>query len=447
MNRFQAGPDDLVLRSATIATGGPLAQRDLLIRDGRVASISESMEIDCGEATWLDLDGFLLLGAPAEPHAHLDKAYCADLAVNQSGDLGGAIEAWLRYREAMSPDDVAGRADAAVRAYLSRGITAIRSHVDVDASVGLLGLRAVAGVRETVSERCDLQLVAFAGVPLSGRAGRENRAVLREALAMGADVVGTCPTFDPDPVACVDVCLDLAAEYRVPVDLHVDETLDTEPCTLAMLADAVLRRGFPYGVVASHCVSLAMMDQTRAEAIAERVAAAGITVVCLPATNLFLQGRSVPIATPRGLTALATLRRAGVRVAAGGDNMQDPFHPLGGADPFHTAALLVLAGHESVESGLAAVSGTARFAMGLPDNAIQVGSPAELVAVRAASPRQAIAEAVADRIVIHGGRVVARTETRTEFPRWTGSRPAPSHSRTVADHAGSATEVSPRRGT
>ena len=46
-----------------------------------------------GPVTNIDLDGYLLLPAPAEPHAHLDKALTADLIPNSKGDLMGAITA------------------------------------------------------------------------------------------------------------------------------------------------------------------------------------------------------------------------------------------------------------------------------------------------------------------------------------------------------------------
>ena len=99
--------------------------------------------------------------------------------------------------------------------------------------------------------------------------------------------------------------------------------------------------------------------------IAAELAEAGVAVITLPQTNLYLQGRSHPVATPRGLTALRPLLDAGVTVAAGGDNLQDPFNLVGRGDPLEAASLLVAAGHLLPEEALAAVSGSARAAMGL----------------------------------------------------------------------------------
>ena len=53
----------------------------------------------------------------------------------------------------------------------------------------------------------------------------------------------------------------------------------------------------------------------------------------------------MPVAPPRGLTAIRPLLDAGATVAAGADNLQDPFNLVGRADPMETAALMVMAGH------------------------------------------------------------------------------------------------------
>ena len=61
-------------------------------------------------AAHLDLDGFLLLTAPAEPHAHLDKALSWDLIQPPMGDLGLAIDSWKRYAAEMTTEGIADRA-------------------------------------------------------------------------------------------------------------------------------------------------------------------------------------------------------------------------------------------------------------------------------------------------------------------------------------------------
>jgi cytosine/creatinine deaminase len=397
-----AGGTAVILRNLTLPDG---SSADIRLSGGLIDGIGSFRE---GE----DFSGYLVLPAPVEPHAHLDKAFTADLVPNPAGDLPGAVRGWLAHRPGLSDEDIARRAGRALRAYLAHGATAVRTHVDIGTDGADIGLRALHAIRKLDG----VQVVAFGANPLSGVEGASNRALLRDAIDAGADAVGACPAYDPDPRGCIDVVLGLAAG-KVPVDLHIDEFLEPEPCTLLLLADAAA--GFPHRVVASHCVSLGSMPQPRMRRIAEKVAAAGIAVVCLPQTNLYLQGRDHATSPPRALTAIRALRDAGVTVAAGGDNLQDPFNLVGRADPLETAALLILAGHDTPENAYAAVSNDARRAMGLPEVALRPGAPADLLAIRAKTPREAIATASPQRVVIRGGRIVASTTVRTEFdPDW-----------------------------
>ena len=104
-----------------------------------------------------------------------------------------------------------------------------------------------------------------------------------------------------------------------------------------------------------------------------------------------------------------------MRVGAGADNVQDPFNPVGRGCAFETASLLVVAGHLTPQEAWNLVSDGARAVMGLPVAGPRVGARAELLAVRAQSLTDAIATAPADRIVIHEGRLVARSELRRDI--------------------------------
>jgi cytosine/creatinine deaminase len=103
-------------------------------------------------------------------------------------------------------------------------------------------------------------------------------------------------------------------------------------------------------------------------------------------------------------------------VAAGGDNIRDPFNPLGRVDPLETASLLAAAAHLLPAQALAAVSADGWTALGRPPVALRPGSPAIFVAVAAADASDAVAGSPADRIVIRGDRIVARTRAVREYP-------------------------------
>ena len=397
----------LVLRSARLADGRLV---DVRCADGVIAAVetrgaesATTLGAEPGD-TVADLGGWLLLPAPAEPHAHLDKALSADRVPNPAGDLKGAIEAWASYRPQLTFDDVVERAERAARRLLANGCTAIRTHVDVADDVQVMCVAALAEVRTRLADVLDLQIVALL-------APWADWALLREAVAAGADVVGGVPHLATDPVAMQTFCLELAGELGLPVDLHTDEHLDPAGLDVRSLAAWVRRTGFGHGATASHCVSLGVQPPDVQRAVAEEIAAAGVAVVTLPQTNLYLQGRDQPCGTPRGLTALAALHAAGAVVGAGADNLQDPFNLVGRADPLETAALLVMAGHLLPDDAYGLVSSGARRVMGLPavgaTGAVAVGAPAELLALDATTVRAAVADAPRGRLVVHGGAIVA----------------------------------------
>lgn len=344
----------------------------------------------------MSADGYILLPAFAEPHAHLDKAFLAERVDNPTGDLMGAILAMERARGSITLDDTIERAERAARLLAANGCTAIRTHVDLTLTCRLMSVEALIEVRERLRELVEIQVVALCAWPSIGDLGADQRALLREAIDMGIDVVGGCPHLESDPAAANDNLLTMAAEAGLPVDLHTDETLNPDMLTLEDLAERVVSTGFPHGVAASHCISLSLQSEHRQREVAEKVAAAGISVIALPHTNLFLQGRDCQVCMPRAVTAVKALRTAGVNVAAGADNLQDPFNPVGRGDPLETAGLMIMTAHVLPEDALGMVSDAARTAMGL--------SPSDdLVAVRACSIREAIAFGPADRQLVRHG--------------------------------------------
>ena len=387
---------------------------DVVVDGGTIVEVlphDPSTPVD-GPGTAVDLDGWLLLPPMAEPHAHLDKALTSESVPNPTGDLPGAIDAWIAADERgqFTYDDMVERVDQALRKLVLNGVTAVRSHVNAGGGAGTWHLDATRAAAARWAGRIDVELVGLVHTPIVGPGSDDNGAALRACAATGT-LIGGCPHLEPDGDAAIDLALALAAEYAVAVDLHTDETLDPSMLTLPRLARRVIATGVGRNVTASHCVSLGMQTpETQAE-VAALVAEAGIGVVTLPQTNLFLQGRGRPTATPRGLTAIAALRDAGVVVAAGGDNVQDPFNLVGRSDPLETAALLVMAAHILPDDAYEMVSNDARTVMGLPPVRFEVGDPADFVAIDAPSVRGAIADAPADRVVVKCGEVVARTST------------------------------------
>ena len=408
-----------VLRNARLADGRAV---DVSIdtAGGTISSVVAAGSADIAEGTEVDdLGGWLLLPAMAEPHAHLDKALTADEVPNPKGDLMGAINAWFEAAEKgrLSYERTVERATQAFELLLVHGVTAVRTHINVTADIGVSSVLAVQEAARSMEGLIDFQTVALTGWPMTGPDSAPNVRALEAAVEAGVDLVGGVPNLQDDPPACIADVLSLATSAGIDIDLHTDETLDPSVLTLRELARQVSDKGFDGTVAASHCVSLGMQPPDVQAAVATEVAAAGISVITLPQTNLFLQGRDDPRATPRGLTAVQALLDAGAAVAAGADNVQDPFNLVGRSDPLETAALMVMAGHRLPADAYDMVSNISRRVMGLAPVNFEPGDPADLVAIDAPSLRGAVADAPMSRRVYRQGRLVASADQQTRVMR------------------------------
>lgn len=401
---------NVVLRWASLPDG---SLADLFISGGTVTAVTSPGQVTAGEPG-LDLSGYLLTSSLVEPHAHLDKVFTFDRVANPAGTLAGAIEGFAQVVGDFTTADIRSRANRALRVLAANGTTSVRTHVGCGRLLGLRGVEALAAVREEWAGIVDVQVVAQIGSPGPELSWPQHAGVLRSAVAAGADVIGGAPSVETEPRQALDACFAVATDLDLPVDFHIDETTDPARTDLERLVELAEQADIP--VVASHCVSLGAMDAGRAAELAARAAAARVAVVTLPATNLYLQGRDSAHPQARGLTALDRLEEAGVLVAAGGDNVCDPFNPVGRLDPLETAALLVTAGHRSLAAAHAMVTTAPREALGQPPAGPVVGQRADLLAVAAPSLAESIALAGPQRMVFRAGELISATSLDARGP-------------------------------
>jgi cytosine deaminase len=252
----------------------------------------------------------------------------------------------------------------------------------------------------------DIQVAMLLEWPVTGTAGKERQTLAREAISAGVDVIGGCPHLDPDPKAAVEFLLGLAIDAKLPLDLHADENMRPDSSDLEHLADVVVQNNVSHQLNASHCVSLSTRSEYDIDRIAAKVATAGITVTALPQTNLFLQERGVSTKPARAITPIHRLREAGVVVAAGADNLQDPFNLVGRGDPLEIASLLMVTAQATAPQALHMISTHAHQAVHGVTSSLSVGAPADFTATPATNIRESIAMGPPDRIVVYGGVVI-----------------------------------------
>jgi cytosine/creatinine deaminase len=379
-------PAALLLCGAQLTDGRTV---DVRLGGGRIEAVGTAGSLATGAVPGcgarVDLSGYLLLPAPVEPHAHGDTALSADTDGPASPD----------------PEDVQRRATEAALLQLGHGATALRAHVRVGDVQGLGALTAVLRARRALRGLTELTTVAMPRL-LTGVAGADGLAMLRDALKMGACVVGGCPDLDPDPTGYVEAVLEVASEHGRPVDLHTDAA---DPARLARIA--AMAGGLRPGVTLGPCGGLGRLPATAAHRTADQLAAAGVTVVCLPQGDCAAADHC---ATP----PVRLLRAAGVRVAAGSGALRDVSNPVGRGDPLEAAYLLASRCALRPEDAYDAVSTSARAVLGLPEVRVEAGFPAELLAVRGDRLAGALSLAYS-RIVVHRGRVVARTSAVREY--------------------------------
>lgn len=392
---------------------------NLVIHDGRLVEIKPPSENPLDEDGVIDARGRLVLPGLCEPHAHLDKALTASSVVNATGDLRGAMDAYFLAGQsgAFSHDECVERVGRALDIYIRNGVTSLRSHIDVGVGTSFDHLAAVQEAISKYINLIDVQLVALMYAPLTGPAGAENRRRLADAIDRGVHVLGAAPQLEPDGPAAIDLILDKAEKFALPVDLHLDETLDPKMLQLKYLARAVIERKSGLAVTASHCVSLSVQTPMVQGEVAEMVAQAGINIVSLPQTNLYLQAREILKSTPRGITPVKLLRSSGVTVAVGGDNFQDPFNPLGSGDPLEMAALEVTACQDDPRDALELVSNNARRVLGQQPILFQPGDPADFLVIDASTIQEVVALRSASRTVIKKGRLTSISTTTVNLFR------------------------------
>jgi cytosine deaminase len=134
-----------------------------------------------------------------------------------------------------------------------------------------------------------------------------------------------------------------ADRFGLPLDFHADEGLAPGLRGVERIADMALATGHQGPILCGHACALSCLAEGDLSRVTDKLARAGIAVVTLPATNLFLQDRSAAGSPRRGLAPVRALQAAGVRVVVGGDNVRDAFCPAGRHDPLWSLGLAALA--------------------------------------------------------------------------------------------------------
>jgi cytosine deaminase len=405
---------DLLLRSARLLDRDTLV--DIAIVGDRIVAIDPLAR---PAHQTLDLGGRLVTPGLVEAHIHLDKALLADRLSTSAGTLEEAIRITAQAKRAFTAEDIASRARQVLDLAVHAGTTAMRAHVEVDPIVGLTGMEVMLALRDEYAPALDLQLCAFAQEGIVNTPGTEG--LLRRALTMGADLVGGCPYNDSDGIEHIRIVFGLATAFGVDADFHVDFADEPEHLHVSEIAAQAVRAGWQGRVTVGHLTELASVPPFRQDELIAEIVGAGLGVVCLPATDLYLMGRQDTFNVRRGLTPVRRLLEAGVPVALASNNIRNPFTPVGTADLVHMAFLTAVAAHMGTPADLRALMdaitlGPARL-LRLADYGLAPGCRADLVVWDCARPDEAVATMASRTLVVKRGRVTVQAR-REVVDRW-----------------------------
>jgi cytosine deaminase len=400
---------DLLLQGCRLPDGRLV---DLGTLEGRIAEIGSltgrpsHRAVDCG--------GLVLTPGLVDAHIHLDKAFLSERAPSTEGTVAEALRVTAEAKRRFTVDDIRARArrvlDQAVRA----GTTAMRSHVEIDPIVGLKGLEALTELKREYARAIDLQLCAFAQEGILQSPGTE--ALLERALSSGADLIGGCPYNDTDAHAQIDIVFRLAREFDVDVDFHIDFFDEPEHMDVLYVAEQAVRFGWQGRVAVGHASELAGLSHDAFHRAALTLKEAGVGVIILPATDLYLMGRKDARHVRRGLAPAKRLLTAGVTVAVATNNILNAFTPMGTGDLALMGYLMTAAAHMGTEGDvtdiLAMLTAHPARILRLPDYGLHVGARADLVLWETERPAEVVTTMAPRRLVVKAGRLSVEHERR-----------------------------------
>jgi cytosine/adenosine deaminase-related metal-dependent hydrolase len=391
---------DTLLVNLRLADGGAPG-RALALKDGRIAAILPPDAPAPPAGQILDLDGDLLLPALVDGHMHLDKTLFGLPWTPHAAEPFRMSR--IATDQALLPSlplDTAARAGALIRRCVANGTAHIRTHADITPAFGLSALEGVLAARESHQAAVTVQVVAFpqAGVMRAG--GKPMLDLLDAAIAAGAELVGGIDPceVDRDPAGQLNGIFAIAEKRGVGVDIHLHEPGELGLFSLQEICARVAAHGMAGRATISHGFCLGAISESKQKATAEMMAKAGVALVTHGAGNATMP-------------PLMLLRRAGVRVFCGNDDVRDTWSPYGNADMLERAS--VIGWREDLRHDplllelFAMVSSEGAAALGVAAHGIAPGNPAHFFTLNAENIPDAIGAHPPRRRVFYAGRLVA----------------------------------------
>ena len=387
----------------------------IAIEAGKIARILPNEEQIDFSGDILDGEQGIVYPPFVEPHIHLDATQTAGQPNwNQSGTLFEGIERWAERKSLLSHEDVKSRAWKTLKWQIANGVQHVRTHVDVSDPT-LTALKAMLEVKKEVAPWVDLQIVAF---PQEGILSYPNgEALLDQAMAMGADVVGGIPHFEftrEYGVESMHIAFNIARKYNKQIDIHCDEIDDEQSRFVETVAALALKYEMGDKVTASHTTAMHSYNNAYASRLFRLLKLSKIHFVANPLVNIHLQGRFDTYPKRRGVTRVKEMLKNKINVCFGHDDVFDPWYPLGTANMLQVLHMGLhvcqLMGYGQINDGLKLVTENSAKALGLQGYGVEEGNAANFIILPAENGFDAVRRQVPTRYSIRHGKVIAETK-------------------------------------
>jgi len=402
---------DLILRNARLL-GAEQEAADIGIQGGRIAVITPQL---AAEGETIDLQGRLVSPGLIETHIHLDKSCILDRCKAERGDLEEAIGEVARAKKDFTPDDVYARAKKTLEKCILNGTTHMRTQLEVDPGIGLRGLEGVRALVDEYRWAIDIEICIFPQEGLTDNPGTEE--LMLAALKRGGSVIGAAPYTDSNPHGQIDRIFELAREFDIDIDMHLDFSLDPDDLDLLYVCEQTER--FRYGgrVAIGHVSKLSAVPPALFEICAKRLADTGVALTVLPSTDLYLMGRGHDHSVARGVTPSHKLLHHGVNCSLSTNNVLNPFTPFGDCSLVRMANLYAnicqVGARGDIRECFHMISTRSARLMNLKDYGLAPGCWADLVVLDATSAEEAVAELAPVLLAFKRGRKTVSRERAT----------------------------------
>ncbi len=296
------------------------------IEDGKIKTVKANDPASKA----IDAKGYLMLPAFRDMHIHLDKTLYG-LPWQALSPKRRTVKDMIAYEQEIIPELLktsVSRAEQLITLQQHYGTHFARTHFNIDPTSGLKSLEHLEQALENKKDSFKAELVAF---PQHGVYYTESAPLMKEAAQLKS--VGFIGGLDPLSIdgsieKVIDFTVQLALDHHKGIDIHLHEAGESGMKTINYLIDKAIENPVLQGkTFVSHAFALAHLSPKETEQIAERLAAGKVGI----ASSVPFKGKIMPI---------PTLKKYGVNVLIGNDNVQDYWSTFGSGNMLQKANLI-----------------------------------------------------------------------------------------------------------